>query len=283
MRCAIVGDNQAQKYLEVVGAGGSGKSSFMNIVTALVGARNCASTSLAAMEKDFGLAALVGKRLLCLPDQNDYRGEAAAFRSITGGDGLTVNPKHRDAYAYAFHAAVIMTGNQSLNPRDSGGAMERRRISIRMDTLPSKAEKAVYAKHGGIDGYIIKHELSGILAWVIGLSLDDARVRLNEKSEQIAAWDEETALDNKPVWRWFSEHMIKDESGEAKQEAMFTSYKFFTEDEGVSVCAKPKFAKEVISYLRTMGYCVTFTRTRVGAGGVQKQQVLKGWRLIQTA
>ena len=54
-----------QKYLELIGQGGTGKSTFMRILTSLIGNESIGNTTFEAIQKDkFAVASLVGKSLI---------------------------------------------------------------------------------------------------------------------------------------------------------------------------------------------------------------------------
>ena len=60
----VTGRTDWQKYLELVGARGTGKSTFTRLATALVGSENVHTTTLNKLEKfKFETASIAGKRL----------------------------------------------------------------------------------------------------------------------------------------------------------------------------------------------------------------------------
>ncbi|MGL6340159.1 MAG: DUF3854 domain-containing protein, partial [Waterburya sp.] len=61
------GRNDLQKFLQLIGGGGSGKSTFTTLLTALVGEENTATLNLPDLEDKHEIARIFGKRLVVLP------------------------------------------------------------------------------------------------------------------------------------------------------------------------------------------------------------------------
>ena len=90
LRACLVGHgHEIQRFLEVIGPGGRGKSTFANLCCALVGTGNYASTTLNQLEQSrFEIASIKGKRLTLINDSERYGGSAQIFKALTGGDNL---------------------------------------------------------------------------------------------------------------------------------------------------------------------------------------------------
>ncbi|HEY9768582.1 MAG TPA: DUF5906 domain-containing protein [Coleofasciculaceae cyanobacterium] len=72
----VTGRTDWQKYLELVGPGGTGKSTFTRLAIALVGQENVHTTTLKKLEKEkFETASIAGKRLVLINDSERYAGE----------------------------------------------------------------------------------------------------------------------------------------------------------------------------------------------------------------
>jgi hypothetical protein len=95
LRACLVGKgNELQRFLEVIGPGGRGKSTYANLCCALVGLGNYASTNLNQLEQSrFELSSIKGKRLTLINDSERYGGSAQTFKALTGGDSLRYEEK----------------------------------------------------------------------------------------------------------------------------------------------------------------------------------------------
>ena len=92
--CLVGKGHELQRFLEVIGPGGRGKSTFANLCCALVGNGNYASTTLNQLEQSrFEIASIKGKRLTLINDSERYGGSAQIFKALTGGDNLRFEEK----------------------------------------------------------------------------------------------------------------------------------------------------------------------------------------------
>ena len=74
LRACLLGQgHELQRFLEVIGPGGRGKSTFANLCCAMVGSGNYASTTLNQLEQSrFEIASIKGKRLTLINDSERY-------------------------------------------------------------------------------------------------------------------------------------------------------------------------------------------------------------------
>ena len=130
----VTGRTDWQKYLELVGAGGTGKSTFTRLATALVGTDNVHTTTLNKLEKSkFETASIAGKRLVLINDSERYAGEVGKLKNLTGQDTLPYEVKFKQSKGgFTPDALVIVTTNEVIQSADYTSGLARRRISIPM-------------------------------------------------------------------------------------------------------------------------------------------------------
>jgi putative DNA primase/helicase len=89
LRATLLGRYEIQKFVEIVGPGKSGKSTYANLAVALVGKSNTYSTDFENMEKNrFEAAAYMGKKLLLFQDADRWGGSVSRLKAITGNDWI---------------------------------------------------------------------------------------------------------------------------------------------------------------------------------------------------
>lgn len=120
-----------QTILYLVGATGSGKSTFIKIAQALVGEENTVGTSFNDLAGDHGLTLLEDKQLVVIPDAHQVEKSKInrvkeTLLNITTGDTVTINPKGRDAYSTVLPGRIIMAANEPPRFADEYGALMRR-------------------------------------------------------------------------------------------------------------------------------------------------------------
>lgn len=133
LRAVLLGCSEVQKFVEIVGPGKSGKSSFANLAHALVGHQNAAVSSLEYLEKNrFETANLYQKKLLLFNDTERFGGNVSVLKAVTGRDLLRNEQKYQSGKkpAFKFKGMVMITANESIQTTDPTSGLARRRLTI---------------------------------------------------------------------------------------------------------------------------------------------------------
>lgn len=171
-----------QLFLEVTGPGGSGKSVMAEICTMLAGKANTVSASMKALEDARDRALVVGYSLIIMPDMTRYAGDGAGIKAITGGDKVSVDPKHKAPYSTRIQAVVLAVNNNAMTFSDRSGGISRRRVIFNFSEVVPEDERdtMLSEKIEGELAVIIRHLL------IRFASQDEAKRLLHEqqKSEE---------------------------------------------------------------------------------------------------
>ncbi|ECI8069357.1 DNA primase [Salmonella enterica subsp. enterica] len=174
-----------QLFLEVTGPGGSGKSVMAEICTMLAGKANTVSASMKALEDARDRALVVGYSLIIMPDMTRYAGDGAGIKAITGGDKVSIDPKHKAPYSTRIQAVVLAVNNNAMTFSDRSGGILRRRVIFNFtEVVPENERDTLLAeKIEGELAVVIRHLLTRFA------DQDDARRLLHEqqKSEEALA------------------------------------------------------------------------------------------------
>lgn len=174
-----------QLFLEVTGPGGSGKSVMAEICTMLAGKANTVSASMKALEDARDRALVVGYSLIIMPDMTRYAGDGAGIKAITGGDKVSIDPKHKAPYSTRIQAVVLAVNNNAMTFSDRSGGISRRRVIFNFsEVVPEDERDTMLAeKIEGELAVIIRHLLTRFA------SQDEAKRLLHEqqKSEEALA------------------------------------------------------------------------------------------------
>ena len=142
---AIVrGMTSLQRYMVCWGAPGSGKGTFLRLASALVGKKNVASTTLAALETSkFELAKLVQARLILISEMQTFMGTPLTLKALTGEDATQVERKGQQQELGDDQQArglVLMAGERIPTTTDTGG-IARRQIAVQFTKVPKASER----------------------------------------------------------------------------------------------------------------------------------------------
>ncbi|MCK7184195.1 DUF5906 domain-containing protein [Enterobacter kobei] len=174
-----------QLFLEVTGPGGSGKSVMAEICTMLAGKANTVSASMKALEDARDRALVVGYSLIIMPDMTRYAGDGAGIKAITGGDKVSIDPKHKAPYSTRIPAVVLAVNNNAMTFSDRSGGISRRRVIFNFsEVVPENERDSMLAeKIEGELAVVIRHLL------IRFADQDEARRLLYEqqKSEEALA------------------------------------------------------------------------------------------------
>ena len=130
-----------QMFIEVTGDGGTGKSTFANLLMLLAGRSSIASVELADLNSQERRVDVINASLIYLPDQNEYQGECGALLKITGGDPVACRFLYGQSFSTVINAVVLAVSNKPMNLKDNGGAITRRRVSIRLNNVVHESEQ----------------------------------------------------------------------------------------------------------------------------------------------
>lgn len=174
-----------QLFLEVTGPGGSGKSVMAEVCTMLAGKANTVSASMKALEDARDRALVVGYSLIIMPDMTRYAGDGAGIKAITGGDKVSIDPKHKAPYSTRIPAVVLAVNNNAMTFSDRSGGISRRRVIFNFsEVVPENERDSMLAeKIEGELAVVIRHLLTRFA------DQDEARRLLYEqqKSEEALA------------------------------------------------------------------------------------------------
>ncbi|WP_407892520.1 phage/plasmid primase, P4 family [Lacticaseibacillus sp. N501-2] len=115
--------------------GSNGKSTFLDIVQAVVGQANVATLTIDQMAGQFAMEQVVGKSVIIGDDVQAgvYVKDTANYNSLTTGGVIKVEGKGKDAYSYRSCAGVIQATNQLPKIANQTGGTNRRMHIIVFD------------------------------------------------------------------------------------------------------------------------------------------------------
>ena len=188
--CLIGQGHELQRFLEIIGPGGRGKSTFANLCCALVGPGNYASSTLNQLEQSrFEVASIKGKRLTLINDSERYGGSAQIFKALTGGDNLRFEEKNKNVgEPFVYTGMVMVCANEPIQTTDNTSGLTRRRLTVEFNRplwdKNSEAKEMIKIESGIVKG-LWKNYLPGLVNWVLAMSTEDMREYLLDTYEKV--------------------------------------------------------------------------------------------------
>ena len=220
LRATLLGRSEIQKFLEIVGPGKSGKSTYANLAVALVGKSNTYSTDFENMEKNrFEAAAYMGKKLLLFQDADRWGGSVSKLKAITGNDWIRSERKYQGEALdpFQYQGMVIITANEAIQSTDYTSGLARRRLTIPFDrpfegTQSEQKELIKFDSKGNPQG-IFAALLPGLVNWVLDMSENEMRSYLMETAKHVdffQKYEKAQSLRSNPLLDWMDKHVVFD-------------------------------------------------------------------------
>ena len=214
--CLIGQGHELQRFLEVIGPGGRGKSTFANLCCALVGNGNYASTTLNQLEQSrFEVASIKGKRLTLINDSERYGGSAQIFKALTGGDNLRFEEKNKNVgEPFVYTGMVMVCANEPIQTTDNTSGLTRRRLTVEFNRSlwdkNSEAKEMIKLENGIVKG-LWKNYLPGLVNWVLEMKTESMREYLLDTYEKVHSLKRvrnEILLNSNNLIEWLQSEVI---------------------------------------------------------------------------
>ncbi|MDJ0590000.1 MAG: phage/plasmid primase, P4 family [Pleurocapsa sp. MO_226.B13] len=212
----VTGRTDWQKYLELIGPGGTGKSTLTRLATALVGQENVHTTTLQKLEKSkFETASIAGKRLVLINDSERYAGDVTKLKNLTGQDTLPYEVKFQQSKGgFTPDALVIVSTNEVIQSTDYTSGLARRRISVPFSNkIKGKRQKnLIEHKNGQMRGEFLPY-IPGLLNWVLEMDEDTATEIVKNYEENVPsllAMKAKTLVETNPIADWLDNFIVYD-------------------------------------------------------------------------
>lgn len=220
LRATLLGRYETQKFVEIVGPGKSGKSTYANLAVALVGKKNVYSTDFENLEKNrFEAASYMGKKLLLFQDADRWGGSVSRLKAITGNDWIRSERKYQNENQepFQFKGVVIITANEAIQSTDYTSGLARRRLTIPFDRPftggQSEQKELIKFNSKGEPQGEFAPLLPGLVNWLLDMTEEDMRdylMETNSKVEFFKKYSHAQNLRSNPVLDWMEHRVVYD-------------------------------------------------------------------------
>ncbi|MBD1833326.1 hypothetical protein H6F61_11710 [Cyanobacteria bacterium FACHB-472] len=202
----LLGRSDLQKFLYTIGIGGSGKGTYMRLLTDLIGISNVHSSTLEDWcGNRFEAANAYRKRLIVFWDEDKGNRQMGKFKSLTGGDWLRAEEKGKKAFQFKFDGMVAISSNFPVFAGDNSSGMGRRIIAIPFNqgVVASKRRdlnKLFEPQLAAFTNYLLSIPAERVTEVLLGLE------SVPEMDEQF--WESRMRTDN--IAAWLNDNVIRD-------------------------------------------------------------------------
>ena len=220
LRATLLGCYDIQKFIEIVGPGKSGKSTYANLAVALVGKQNTYSTDFENLEKNrFEAASYMGKKLLLFQDADRWGGSVSRLKAITGNDWIRSERKYQSEGQdpFQYHGMVMITANEAIQSTDYTSGLARRRLTVPFDRpfeggQAEQKELIKFDNKGNPQG-VFAPLLPGLVNWLLDMSTDQMRQYLMETGTVVnffRKYEKQQSLRSNPMLDWLDHKVVFD-------------------------------------------------------------------------
>ncbi|MGI6638395.1 MAG: phage/plasmid primase, P4 family [Desulfobulbus sp.] len=291
----LVGRADLQYFLHLLGAAGTGKSTFGRLVFALIGKDNRTTTTLRELETNrFETAGLFGKRLVAVEDADKYGGAVNTLKAMTGRDPLRLERKNQQQRgSFVFEGQVLLMSNERLASTDYTSGIERRRITVEFQRRISPEEQADWAARGG-EAAILHAEIPGIIEWALGLTRQEVTNIFKHRPERVRLSNLEAAMFNNPVVDWMLHNLLPDKGAATQvgikqedrsggittyanaQEWLYANYLTWCLGNGREALGLRRFSETLVDAAKSQGLLEVYKKKTAGGHKVFGLRIRKG-------
>ena len=233
-----------QRYLELIGPGGTGKSTYMKLASSLVGKKNTHTTKHQLLEESrFETANLFNKSLALITEADQYVGAVNVLKAITGQDELHYEEKMKQAgEGFQFEGMVITAGNEPSRSADYTSGLARRKIAVWFrNHIPSPKRRDLDSE--------FKAYLPGLLNKI--LSFSDAEVtRLIGNAEVVCPglreFQRETLCETNPIADWLDNKVVRSPNSRLTPAFLYNRFKEYCDETGQKPVSLKRFSNLLI-------------------------------------
>ncbi|UNL61136.1 DNA primase family protein [Limosilactobacillus mucosae] len=183
------------------GKGGTGKSTFEQLLMNLVGEDNYASLKMVEFDQQFLLAQAYGATLI-IGDDNEPKGfieDGSTLKSVVTNEPVLINPKGLTPFTARFYCTIVQSMNGIPRFKDTSSGLYRRFRMIKFNHHYDETKENKRIKHE----YVANPRL---LEWILKTALT---VNIDEiiDTEESMTIVHETKLDNDPVLYFYENYI----------------------------------------------------------------------------
>lgn len=132
-------DVRQQKFMILNGEGGTGKSTVIRMIEAVIGSNNLSSISLSELTQRFSSYGLLGKLLnSCADLEISALEDTSTLKKVLGEDTLRGEAKGKDAFPFKSYAKLIFSCNElPIVKAEKTNGFYRRLLILTMNRVPA--------------------------------------------------------------------------------------------------------------------------------------------------
>ncbi|NES95727.1 MAG: DUF3854 domain-containing protein [Desertifilum sp. SIO1I2] len=266
----LKGRSDLQIFCHLTGPGGTGKGTYIRLLTTLIGEVNSHTSTLADWNNNrFEPANAYLKRLLTFPDEDKYGGGLGTFKKATGGDWLRREIKSKQATQFRFDGMAIVASNFPIFSGDNSSGLSRRLRQIPLNNSVPKLlrrdlEREFESELDAFTNYVLSIPDRVVTATLLQTDIEST-------SMLKAAW--EYRMESDVITDWLNSNVIHDPNATTQvgkdlsdEDTLFGNCYQFAQRNGRKPISSTAFSRRLLDLCRNqLGWTdVECDRRRLG-------------------
>jgi putative DNA primase/helicase len=268
-------ETRYERMLLLYGPGGDGKSTFMNILRALVGQDNCGHVPMGKLQEQFYLSMLVNKLINMSTEVEQQAMQSMEIKAIISGDPVTAAFKNKDPFPFKPFCKLIYSTNRLPRVLDNSDGFFRKVLLIEFN--------GQFVKKGAADIFLMDQlleELPGIFAWALaGLEMlrEDRGFRESEPMKESIA---DYRRFNNNILYFIDRHIEANKAGKVAKGKLYEEYVRRCKGWNLLPQGEPTFCKEFPRLLRDKGIAFSADQKTYSDDGERRVNAYGGFSLV---
>lgn len=234
------------KAFVLYGSGRNGKSTFLDVLRAVVGYESYSTVSMAKLDKEFSIVNIDGMLANIVEETPTDEINAEAFKNMVAGGEVQAAHKGMDEYKFRCKARFVFACNEMPIFKDKTIGLEDRLIFIPFNRYFKEAERDTSITE------TLLSELPGILNWAVKgaqIILAEKRIPTYEVTKKAK---EQYRLETNPLYAWCVEEVNVTANPKGIVE-ISKAYEFYVrgmEENGNRPLSKDKFSRHFRKWVK---------------------------------
>lgn len=217
-------DTRQQKFLVLLGEGGTGKSTAIRLPETIIGEENVSNISLLELTQRFSSYGLLGKLLnTCADLEVTALEDTSIIKKILGEDTIRAEAKGKDAFSFKSYAKLIFSTNElPIVKGERTNGFYRRLLVLPMDKVPEVKRPDLFDK--------LRQELP----YFLHLCMDALHRMYQEghitESEQSEEAVQRLRMDSDTIQAFIIDKANDNPEGRTERGALFRAYTDYCEE-----------------------------------------------------
>lgn len=175
--------NYFGKFFIFQGDGGTGKSTFQDLIVKMIGEENRARVGIDKMDNDYYLATLLSKLVNIDDDAVDGKvlEQTGRFKSLVSGNEITVRQIFKEPITFTPFATCMFSCNKLPRILDRTSGLYRRMVIIELNNKVQKPDPLFIMKLTARD---MEYFLWKAVYWV-GIALQEGQFRISQSEQEL--------------------------------------------------------------------------------------------------